>query len=163
MSRPGEDDREAVDRAFADLVAGYHLTSDRPDPLLEQQSSGDRSVDQASEPGATAIAAGPDPTWADQHPVFHFEQPAPVEPEPEPEDRFVPEPPMPLPRPAWPALLAWIAMGFAVLAVLVATVGIRLPMWLAWTALLCFFGGFAVLVARLPRNRPPDAGNGAVL
>ena len=25
-----DDDRESVDRAFAELVAGYHLTADRP-------------------------------------------------------------------------------------------------------------------------------------
>ena len=32
MVRPSEDDREAIDRAFAEMVAGYHLTADRPDP-----------------------------------------------------------------------------------------------------------------------------------
>ena len=33
MSRTDDDDRAAVDRAFAEMVAGYHLTADRPDPL----------------------------------------------------------------------------------------------------------------------------------
>jgi len=28
-----EDDTAAIDRAFAELVAGYHLTADLPDPL----------------------------------------------------------------------------------------------------------------------------------
>jgi hypothetical protein len=28
-----EDDTAAVERAFVELVAGYHLTADRPDPL----------------------------------------------------------------------------------------------------------------------------------
>ena len=28
MVLPSEDDRDAIDRAFAELVAGYHLTAD---------------------------------------------------------------------------------------------------------------------------------------
>ena len=31
MVRPSEDDKEAIDRAFAEMVAGYHLTADRPE------------------------------------------------------------------------------------------------------------------------------------
>ena len=31
MVLPSEDDRDAIDRAFAELVAGYHLTADPPD------------------------------------------------------------------------------------------------------------------------------------
>ena len=30
MVRPSEDDKEAIDRAFAEMVAGYHLTAERP-------------------------------------------------------------------------------------------------------------------------------------
>ena len=161
MSRPSEDDREAVDRAFADLVAGYHLTSDRPDPLQ------DRSLREPAGELAPTTTDDADPAWADEHPLFRFPDPAtePVAAE-EPdtaEEQFVPEPPMPLPRPAWPALLAWIAMGYAVLAVLAAAVGVHLPRWAGWVALVGFIGGFGVLVTRLPRHRPPDAGNGAVL
>jgi hypothetical protein len=29
MVPPSEDDRDAIDRAFAELVAGYHLTAGR--------------------------------------------------------------------------------------------------------------------------------------
>jgi hypothetical protein len=164
MSRPSEDDREAVDRAFADLVAGYHLTSDRPDPLLDQVK------DQvgAAEPGAesaptTTEAEAPQAGWADGHPLFRFVEP-PELTEPSPvEEKFVPEPLMPLPRPAWPVLVAWIAMGYAVLAVLAAAMGLKLPVWAGWVALVGFIGGFGLLVTRLPRHRDPDAGNGAVL
>ncbi len=142
------DDREAVDRAFADLVAGYHLTADR------------------AEPAAPAPAREPDrepTTWAADHPLFRYEEP---EPEPEPEEveeRFVPPPPPPLPKPAWPVLLAWLGMGYAVLMVLAVVVGVRLPAWAGWLAIIGFVGGFGILVTRLPRSRPPDAGDGAVL
>ena len=30
MTRPDEDDRAAIDRAFAEMMAGYHLTAERP-------------------------------------------------------------------------------------------------------------------------------------
>ena len=36
MVRPSEDDRADIDRAFAEMVAGYHLTADRPDPLIDE-------------------------------------------------------------------------------------------------------------------------------
>ena len=157
------DDREAIDRAFADLVAGYHLTADRTEPA-----------------GAPAPAPGPDqlgqpeaePTsWADDHPLFRYPPPdAPHDPQPdadpeppEPEERFVPEPPPPLPKPAWPVLLAWLGMGYALLMVLAVVVGVRLPAWAGWLAILGFVAGFGILVTRLPRHRPPDAGDGAVL
>ncbi|HSU36408.1 MAG TPA: hypothetical protein VLJ88_12195 [Propionibacteriaceae bacterium] len=164
MSRASEDDREAVDRAFADLVAGYHLTADRPDPLLappvEAQQGNER-----------------DENWADEHPLFRAPEPQPAPPPPapppaprpepvverEPEPRYVPDPLPPLGRPAIPALVGWVAIGYAVLLVLGATFGIRFPMWAGWLAVISFIGGFGILVTRLPRNRPPDAGDGAVL
>lgn len=170
------DDRDAVDRAFADLVASYHLTSDRPDPLLGFPPP----PPPQAEVSGTAEAAPPDAAWADQHPLFRH---SPVDEEesaeeagaresvwrgsPEEtadwEDQFVPEPPMPLPRPAWPVLVAWIAMGYAVLVVLAISLGGRLPAWAGWLGLVGFVGGFGLLLTRLPRHRPPDAGDGAVL
>ena len=36
MVLPSEDDRDAIDRAFAELVAGYHLTADPPDPFTNE-------------------------------------------------------------------------------------------------------------------------------
>lgn len=155
MPRPGGDDREAIDRAFADLIAGYHLTSDRPDPLTPEK---------AVEPAPTRTdGEPPDSGWADSHPLFSYPSPPAGNEEPASEERFVPEPPRPLPRPGWPVLVAWIGMGYAVLAVLAAALGLHLPAWTGWLALLGFVGGFTVLVTRLPRHRPPDAGDGAVL
>lgn len=147
MTRAGGDDREAVDRAFADLVSRYHLTADRPDPLPVEQP------EPAAETG-----------WASAHPLF-AEPPAPEAESygQEPEERFVPGPPPPLPRPAWPVLLAWSGIGFAALVVLTAAFGLPLPAWVGAAAWLGFVGGFVLLVVRLPRHRPPDAGDGAVL
>ncbi len=151
MSREREDDREAVDRAFAELVAGYHLTADRPDP-------------QPTAPAETAQSAEADDSWADQHPLFRL-QPTPAEPPAEPptDPPYVPEPLPPMSRPGLPALLGWIGIGYAVLLVLAATFGLRFPVWAGWLAVGSFLAGFGILMTQLPRHRPPDAGDGAVL
>jgi len=143
------DDRESVDRAFADLVSHYHLTADRPEPPLAP---------------APAPPPPPDAAWADRHPLFAVEEPAAAADEEEdPEDRFVPGPPPPLPRPAWPVLAGWCGIGFAALVVVAAALGLPLPQWVGGLAWLGFVGGFGLLVVRLPRHRPPDAGDGAVI
>lgn len=187
MSRPSEDDRDAVDRAFAELVARYHLTSDRPDPLESAEPSdaaaeldplpgaaptttrtsppeadGTAEASSTEHPPPAPTAAGPTEPDPVAYPAFHFVPADEVEP-PVAVERFVPQPPLPLPRPTWPVLVAWIAMGYAVLAVLAAAMGVDLPRWAGWIALVGFLGGFGLLITRLPRNRPPDAGDGAVL
>jgi hypothetical protein len=151
VSRADDDDRAAVDRAFAEMVAGYHLTADRPDPL----------------PAASAEApqtAEADDSWADQHPLFAFPPPTgePVT-EPAPHPPYVPEPLPPMPRPGLPVLLGWIGIAYAVLLVLGATFGLRFPTWAGWLAVGSFLTGFGILMTQLPRHRPPDAGDGAVL
>jgi hypothetical protein len=161
VSPEREDDREAVDRAFAELVAGYHLTAEPPHP-------------QPAAPAEATQGAEADESWADHHPLFLLQptpvepaavEPAPSEPAPEPAaDRpYVPEPLPPMSRPGLPVLVGWIGIGYAVLLVLAATFGLRFPMWADWLAVGSFLGGFGVLVSQLPRHRPPDAGDGAVL
>jgi hypothetical protein len=151
VSREREDDREAVDRAFAELVAGYHLTAEPTEPRPTAQSEAPQGVE-------------PDESWADHHPLFRL-QAAPAEPAPEPpaDLPYVPEPLPPMPRPAVPALLGWIGIGYAVLLVLAATFGLRVPGWAGWLAVGSFLCGFGILITRLPRDRPPEAGDGAVL
>ena len=151
MSREREDDREAVDRAFAEMVAGYHLTADPPDP-------------QPPAPTETQQGVEAQESWADHHLLFRLE-PAAAEPalEPAAEPPYVPEPLPPMSRPRLPVLLGWIGIGYAVLLVLGATFGLRFPLWAGWLAVGSFLGGFGVLMTQLPRQRPPDAGDGAVL
>ena len=179
MGRPGEEDREAVERAFRDLVAGYHLTAERPDPdpttVLPGSAGADRSsanphgVDQHGSDRGGVDPRWPDPVdphWADQHPLFRGPEPAETDRAAQVDrelDRFVPPPAPPLPRPAAPVLVAWLGIAFAAVVVLAAAFGLPLPRWVGWGAGIGFVGGFALLVVRLPRHRPPDAGDGAVL
>jgi hypothetical protein len=188
MSAPRDDDREAIDRAFAELVAGYHLTADRPDPLppphVDRESAlppkphgpnpngpnpagpNQTATNPAglNPPAAGAPSSNPLPStaWADSHPLFVTPEPTPVAPEPEPDERYVPEPQPPLARPRLPILLAWAGIAYAAIVVLLAAFGLRLPSWMGWLALCGFLGGFGVLVFNLPRTRPPDD-DGAVI
>jgi hypothetical protein len=150
VSREREDDRAAVDRAFAELVAGYHLTADRPDP-------------QPAASAETPQSAEADDSWADQHPLFRFSPTAEPAPAPLADPPYVPDPMPPMSRPGLPALLGWIGIGYAVLLVLAATFGLRFPSWAGWLAVGSFLTGFGILMTQLPRHRPPDAGDGAVL
>ena len=145
------DDKESVDRAFAELVAGFHLTADRPEPEWDAPPGGRApapgSVFELPTPLPPAALPAPDPS----------DRPEPAD------ERYEPDPPPPLPRPTWPVLVGWIGLGYAVLTVLVIAIGIELPQWAAAAGIIGFVGGFALLVSRLPRQRPPDAGDGAVL
>jgi hypothetical protein len=170
MALPSEDDRDAIDSAFAELVAGYHLTADRPDLLIPE------SLDEPTRPEPVEGHSSPSPAlptadvgesaanWAADHPLFGFvESPAEVSAAEPAEERYVPEPLPPLQRPAAPALLGWIGIGYAIVIVLAATLGLRFPAWMGWVAVGSFVGGFGILMTRLPRERPPGSGDGAVL
>jgi hypothetical protein len=157
--RDDDPDRDAVDRAFAELVAGYHLTAERPEPpAWEPPIPG-----SAAEPGAVfePPRALPEPDLPDLD-LPRLDRPA-AELEPTLEQGYDPGPPPPLPRPAWPVLVGWIGLGYAMLIVLLVAIRVPLPAWAAWAGVVGFVGGFGLLVSRLPRQRPPDAGDGAVL
>ncbi|MCW2810186.1 MAG: hypothetical protein JWP61_644 [Friedmanniella sp.] len=188
MARPGEDDRDAVNRAFAELVAGYHLTSDRPDPLVDQRGT------TTTAPSGVRTAEDLESDWTTIHPLFrlldteHDESDPPRElldrpywpaatalpaPAPEPErvpvqadddtESYVPDPLPPLTRPGVPALVGWIGIGYAALLMVAGAFGLPVPTWAGWLAVGGFLGGFGILLTQLPHHRPPDAGDGAVL
>ncbi len=170
MVQPGEDDRDAVDRAFAEMIAGYHLTAEpresvvvdqsdtaTTDPSIAESPSHDTSLGDASQ----TETAGP---RVDAPPVFRMPPiPEPVvEPEPTEPD-YEPEPLPPMRRPGIPALVGWIGIAYAIVVTLAGTFGAVFPTWAGWLAVGGFIGGFGILLSRLPRHRPPDAGDGAVI
>jgi hypothetical protein len=160
MTGSDADDKESVDRAFAELVAGFHLTADRREPPEAAHEEWDGpATGRTPAPGSVFELPTPLPPAA---PPPALPAPDPID-EPQPADRYEPGPPPPLPRPAWPVLVGWIGLGYAVLTVLAVAIGIELPRWAGWAGIIGFVGGFALLVSRLPRQRPPDAGDGAVL
>lgn len=155
MVRPSEDDRADIDRAFAELVAGYHLTADRPDPLIDETPAAE----------TPAPPEAPATRWIESPRALRFEPPVP-EPvvEAEPEDlTYEPDPLPPMRAPGVPALVGWIGIAYAVVVALAGTFGITFPTWAGWLAVAGFIGGFGLLLTRLPRYRPPGSGNGAVV
>jgi hypothetical protein len=179
MVRPSEDDREAVDRAFAEMVAAYHLTADRPErpadqampapaPSTDASSVEAGGVEGSVVEGSVVEGSVVDSSWADAHPLFRFvESPTPPEPsatlDEEAAEPYEPDPLPPLRRPGIPALVGWIGMAYAVVVVLAGTFGVTFPVWAGWLGVCGFIGGFGILMTRLPRDRPPGAGNGAVV
>ena len=168
MAEP-DDDRESVDRAFAELVAGYHLTAERPEqPWLARELTA--GVGTNEEPRADATETAEPrvlPSWPEPPTTparFVVPSTPPVRPmAPAPDERYVPDPLPPLARPRAPALVGWTGVLFAAAVVLAAGFGLDLPRWLGWLAVTAFIVGSVLLLTQLPRHRPPDAGDGAVL
>src|SRR4030095_302398 len=97
MGLPSEDDRDAIDRAFAEWVAGYYLTAAPPDPFANEPPT--EPVTAPSAPDAADGAVN----WASDNPLLGFpETPADARSSSEepPPDRYVPRPLPPLRRPA---------------------------------------------------------------
>ena len=104
------DDRAAVDRAFADLVAGFHKTAERPDS--GQPSDWDESVSAVPEAPAPGSVFETPTIEVPQIEVSQIDLPDDEEePEPIREERYDPGPVAPLPRPSWPVLVGWIGIG----------------------------------------------------
>lgn len=171
MAEP-DDDRESVDRAFAELVAGYHLTAERPEqPWLARELTSGLSTNEEPHLDVTETAEPRVlPSWPEpptQPPRFVVRPAPPVRPSTPPvpaaDERYVPDPLPPLARPGAPALVGWTGVLFAAAVVLAAGFGLDLPGWLGWLAVSTFIIGSVLLLTQLPRHRPPDAGDGAVL
>ena len=150
-----DDDREAIDQAFAELVAGYHLTADRSDSPMADHSAEQRP------PVSAPLESGPDPAPEAEQVMIRSPEPIELASPAEPEERFTPAPVEPMPRPSATTLLGWIGIGYAIVFVLLTAVGIRLPPLAGWLAIGGFVTSFAILISQLPRSRPP--GDGAVL
>ena len=159
-----DDDRAAIDRAFAELVAGYHLTAERDDhPRLALELTGEGAAAEErveTEPPELPVLPVLPPQPDVVQPLAWRASPTPTPP---PDERYVPDPLPPLTRPKAPALVGWGAVLFAAVVVLAAGFGLDLPVWLGYLAATSFIVGSVVLLTQLPRHRPPDAGDGAVL
>ena len=180
-SRP-EDDQAAIDRAFAELVADFHRS---PRSNRDPEGVADDGSTDSERPGPPAAPQLPKtprrPRRPEQPPErpnqiygFRLDGDAPLAPQSDrrsepaddpdqPEERYVPPPAPPLTRPNPRMLVGWLAITYAIVAMLLLAVDVPLPRWAGWFAILAFLGGLALLLSQLPRHRPPDDDDGARL
>ncbi len=163
---PGSDDRfddqDVIDRAFADLIAHW-----ADGPVQGRDTAADAGGDSRDHPDEGPVLGDRsvadlvrDVLGTDPAALPPTRQPAP--PPVDREERYTP-PPVGWPRPSVPVLLGWTGITIAVVIMLLAAFGVGLPTWAGWLAVLAFAIGFGILLSRLPRRRPPDSGDGAVL
>ena len=162
-----DDDQEIYDRAFADLIAHFEVTeSEQTDPEADSEAPDIRIsdlIDPAPDTSDPKEQKSDEPDQAGPLPPFHFrlddvdltpDEDEPVDEVPESEQFVPPNPPWPRPSP--PLFVGWIALGYAIVAMLLIAFGVPLPRFVGWLAVLGFVGGLALLLSRLPRHRPPD-------
>src|SRR3954452_2559460 len=124
-------------------------------------------TDPSQPPSRPAPASGQPTDAPPEPPRFSVFERRWTEPEPEPEDadatadgdeeHFVPPEPPPLPKLDPRRRLAWAGLfGAPVLIIVGFMLGVVYPTWFTGMVIAAFFGGFAYLVATMPRDRPDD-------
>lgn len=159
---PPLSDRD-IEHRFADIVAQWHrdgLPDARAHPEALDQQDPDETRDEAADPKEAAPTTDP-ATAVPIRPPMPEATPWRVHtPPPDPDDEdYVPPPPRPLPTSGdlgfWAALFGLVAGPLWLIYIAVADPGgSRLAVGLA---LALTVGGFAIVVARLPRGRRDDA------
>ncbi len=138
---------EQVDRAWQDIISGFHSAEAPERPGVESPGSGlsDRLVREYT---------APEPQTAGPRDYTVYEDPD--------DDRFVPEPPPPLPKPRDRFdVAAWSGIIGGPLAMVLSFV-LGWGTWLAAMGFVAFTGGFIALVARSGSARD-DGDDGAVV
>ncbi len=149
------DDTNAEDAAWRSIVDNYGARPTLDDPWAETDPTvaTDPTVESGltPDPGAPFggrfgnLVGGPVPT---PEPVDEAEESVD-----EDEDAFVPPEPPPVPRASPDRMLAWIGIfGSPVVLLLSLILSISLPTFVAYLLICGFVGGFAYLVARMPRG-----------
>lgn len=164
LPEPRERRPEDFDADFDALVSGLELdgdfdeldplddpADDRPGerwgPLVPPSDAGVPDLRVPADPGGPS---GPrDHTLADEPEELSPEdyKPAPVT----------------FGRPSTPAVIGWVCLALCLAVLVTAIVGVTLPGWIGYLGVGCFIAAMAILLSRLPKNRDPSDGDGAVL
>ena len=162
LATPGDDplDAASIDSAFADIVAGFNLTSDRQLgawSAVEELDGPPAAPGVPGVPGVPTSGTGSYTGWAD----LLRPEPAPA---PEPEERYVPPPPPPLPRADLRTRVAWAAvLGGPAVLFTAGILGWHLDDYVLLLAAVAFLAGFVALVAGLKDRDDEDGDDGAVV
>ena len=159
QATPGDDplDAASIDSAFADIVAGFHQTSDRQLGAWPTDEDLDGPSTVPPGPAAPALGTGAYTGWED----LLRPEPAPAA---EPEERYVPPPPPPLPRGDLRTRVAWAAvLGGPAVLFTAGILGWHLDDYVLLLAAVAFLAGFVALVAGLKDRDDEDGDDGAVV
>jgi hypothetical protein len=150
MTERGQED---FDRDFTAMVSGLEMD---PEGTLD-------------EPAASAEVAEP-PDFRRPHPTdapsgdFNLEralsQASPDEPD---RSEYTPPPLPPLRPPRGPAAVGWLCFAYALAVLMLTIVGVRIPVWAGWAAIVAFVAAIVLGWRSLPRDRDPGSGDGAVV
>ncbi|OOC54702.1 MULTISPECIES: hypothetical protein [Nocardiopsis] len=157
------------DEVWNDLVARFYDDADTPAerrraswPDAENLGAPERDGDTFSV--GDLLAEGPAEAGGGRD---EAEEEARRRAEAELEGHYEPPPPPPLLQGDRVGIAAWFGLlGAPVLVFGAAFVGVTLPNWLMFAAVLAFLVSFVVLILRMTDSRPPDDGgpdNGAVV
>ncbi|WP_432559146.1 hypothetical protein [Granulicoccus sp. GXG6511] len=159
--------QEDFDRDFTEMVSGLtmegfgeasHTTRPVDPPDLRDSP---RPFDPS---GPTANSAPRPPRPAAEPPkAFSFDS-AMAEAEPDDPDpsEYTPPPLPPLRTPRGWAALGWACAAYVLAALLLTIVGVRLPGWAGWLAVIAFVAAVFIGWRSLPKDRDPDD-DGAVV
>ncbi|MDO5499354.1 MAG: hypothetical protein Q4F67_06695 [Propionibacteriaceae bacterium] len=86
-----------------------------------------------------------------------------VEPDDPDPSEYTPPPLPPMRRPKGLAAVAAVCGGYVLAAMLLTIVGVRLPGWAGWLAVIAFVATVILGWRALPRHRDPWDGDGAVV
>ncbi len=81
----------------------------------------------------------------------------------EDDEDYVPPPPAPVGPVSTPAIVAGLLVTAAAVVGVLMIARVALPWWAPGAGLVCFAAGLVVAFSRLPRDRPDDPDEGAVV
>ncbi|WP_425309806.1 hypothetical protein AADG42_13915 [Ammonicoccus fulvus] len=148
--------QEDYDRDFAAMVSGIEM-----DPL-PQQSPSPTDTTELAEPPDFRIRRGVTPPRRieDFNLSEALERAEPDEPDP---SEYQPPPLPPMRRPRGLPLFGWLCAAYVLAALVLTIVGVRLPSWAGWAAVVAFVAAVVIGWRSLPKHRDPGDGDGAVV
>lgn len=144
--------QEDFDRDFTAMVSGLEM-----DDLGPQQVE---SIEQPPDPPDLRELPTADPPAAGFNLEQALSQASPDEPD---RSDYVPPPLPPMRPPRGLAIVAWALFGYSLAALILVILGVRLPSWAGWAAVVAFVAALVLGWRLLPKHRDPGDGDGAVV
>lgn len=144
--------QEDFDRDFTAMVSGLEM-----DGLDVEEAE---PAVPLSDPPDFRTFRPPNPPAADFNLEESLSQASPDEPD---RSEYVPPPLPPMQPPRALAIVAWALFGYALVALILMIIGVRLPSWAGWAAIAAFVAALLLAWRLLPKQRDPQDGDGAVV